>query len=138
MLDDHFNKHLLFVKHLNIIKTSWSPFAENKVKRGVGVLEGGNCGGKGGFRGRQLRSAKVFVIMPINQENWEVRFIVFNATFKNISAISWQSVLLVEETRENHWPAARHWQTLSQNIVHLALSGIRTHNICGDRCRLHR
>ena len=26
------------------------------------------------------------------------RFIVFNATFNNISVISWQSVLLVEET----------------------------------------
>jgi hypothetical protein len=35
---------------------------------------------------------------------------VFNATFNNISAISWQSVLLVEETwvpRENHWPVAQ-------------------------------
>ena len=34
-----------------------------------------------------------------------VRVILFNATFKNISVISWQSVLLVEETgvlRENH------------------------------------
>ena len=33
---------------------------------------------------------------------------VFNATFNNISAISWQSVLLVEETKvagENHQPA---------------------------------
>jgi len=33
------------------------------------------------------------------------RFIVFNATFNNISFISWQLVLLVEETRvpgENH------------------------------------
>jgi len=32
---------------------------------------------------------------------------VFNATFNNISAISWHSVLLVEETgvpRENHRP----------------------------------
>jgi hypothetical protein len=27
-----------------------------------------------------------------------IRFIVFNATFNNISAISWRSVLLVEET----------------------------------------
>jgi hypothetical protein len=40
-------------------------------------------------------------------------FIVFNATFNNISVISlsWQSVLLVEETREtveNHSPAASH------------------------------
>ena len=36
---------------------------------------------------------------------------VFNATFNNISAISWQSVLLVEETgvhRENLRPVAIH------------------------------
>ena len=35
-----------------------------------------------------------------------VRFMVFNATFNNISVISWWSALLVEETRvpgENHW-----------------------------------
>jgi hypothetical protein len=45
---------------------------------------------------------------------------VFNATFNNISAISWWSVLLVEETRvpgENHRPAASHRQTLSHNVV---------------------
>jgi len=45
---------------------------------------------------------------------------VFNATFNNISVILWQSVMLVEETgvaRENHWPAASHWQTLSHNVV---------------------
>ena len=34
--------------------------------------------------------------------NYMVRVIVFNATFNNISVLSWQSVLLVEETRENH------------------------------------
>jgi hypothetical protein len=36
---------------------------------------------------------------------------VFNTTFINISVISWQSVLLGEETRvpgENHQPAASH------------------------------
>jgi len=33
---------------------------------------------------------------------------VFNATFNNISVTSWRSVLLVEETRENHQPAASH------------------------------
>ena len=37
---------------------------------------------------------------------------VFNAIFINISVISWRSVLLVEETGENHWPVASHWQTL--------------------------
>jgi len=45
---------------------------------------------------------------------------VFNATFNNISVISWLSILLVEETEvpgENHRPAARHWQTLSHNVV---------------------
>ena len=56
---------------------------------------------------------------------------VFNATFDNISVISWRSILLVEVTgvpRENHRPAPSHWQTLSHNFarVHLAMSGIRT------------
>ena len=40
-----------------------------------------------------------------------VRFMVFKTTFYNISVISWQSVLLVEETGENHR------QTLSHNVV---------------------
>jgi hypothetical protein len=31
---------------------------------------------------------------------------VFNTTFSNISVISWQSVLMVEETGENHRPVA--------------------------------
>ena len=38
---------------------------------------------------------------------------VFNATFNNVSAISWWSVLLVEETGisgENNQPTASHWQ----------------------------
>ena len=45
---------------------------------------------------------------------------VFNATFDNISVISWRSVLLVEETGvlgENHWPVRSHWQTWSHNVV---------------------
>jgi len=40
-----------------------------------------------------------------------VKVMVFNATFDNISVISWRSVLLVEETgvpTENHRPAANH------------------------------
>jgi hypothetical protein len=42
----------------------------------------------------------------------------------------------VEETGgpgENHQHVASHWQTLSHNVVHLALIEIRTHNISGDR-----
>ena len=47
-------------------------------------------------------------------------FMVFYATFNNISAISWRSVLLVEETRvpvENHRSVTSHWQILSHNVV---------------------
>jgi len=36
------------------------------------------------------------------------RVMVFNATFNNISVISWRSFLVVEETRENYLPAASH------------------------------
>jgi len=45
-----------------------------------------------------------------------VWFIVLDATFNNISVISWWSVLLMEETwvpRENHWSVASHWQTIT-------------------------
>ena len=67
-----------------------------------------------------------------------VRVIVPSATINNISDISQRSVLLVEETRtprENHWPVASHWQTLSYNVVSSTsrLSGVRTHNVRGDR-----
>ena len=44
-------------------------------------------------------------IMIIHRSRIGFRFMVFNAPFNNISAISWRSVLLVEETRisgENH------------------------------------
>ena len=59
-----------------------------------------------------------------------VRVMVFNATFNNISVMSWWSVLLVEETGvlgENHRPVASHWQMaiLSENLVIAWLS---------DRC----
>jgi len=42
---------------------------------------------------------------------------LFNATFNNISVISWWSKLLVEETGENHRPVTSHWQILSHNVV---------------------
>jgi len=63
---------------------------------------------------------------------------VLNATFNNISVILWRSVLLVKETgilRENHWPAASHWQSWSHNVASstLRLSGIQTHNVSGDK-----
>jgi hypothetical protein len=45
---------------------------------------------------------------------------VFNATFNNISAMPWQSVLLVVETGvpgENHRAVASHCQTVSHNVL---------------------
>jgi hypothetical protein len=56
----------------------------------------------------------------VHQKNGLFWFVVFNATFNNISAISWRSVLWVEETEvpgENHRPVVSHRQTLSQNVV---------------------
>jgi hypothetical protein len=45
-----------------------------------------------------------------------VGFMVFNATFYNIQAISWRLVLLVRETGvlgEYHRPAASHWHFIT-------------------------
>ena len=61
--------------------------------------------------------------VTVTEFNWGVLALwvkVFNATFNNITAILWWSVLLVEETgvpRENHWSATSHRQTLSNNVV---------------------
>ena len=44
---------------------------------------------------------------------------VFNATFNNISVISWWSVILVKENGvpgENYRPAVSHWKTLSHTL----------------------
>ena len=67
-----------------------------------------------------------------------VRVMVFNTTFNNISVISWWSVLLVEKNgvpgkKTTDLPQVA--ETLSHNFVSSTprLSGIRIHNISGDR-----
>jgi len=50
-------------------------------------------------------------IIDIAHVTKKIWLMVIHATFKNISVISWLSVLLVEETgvpRENHRPVASH------------------------------
>jgi len=42
---------------------------------------------------------------------------VFTATFNNISVISWQSVLLVKETGENHQPVSQ----VTDKLYHIML-----------------
>jgi len=60
-------------------------------------------------------------------------FMVFNATFNNISVISWRSVLLVEETGGPGKNSELSQVTdklyhIMLNRLHLGVKGVRTHN----------
>ena len=63
---------------------------------------------------------RAYYITFISVLNIGIGVIVFNATFNNISAISWRSVLLVEETGvpgENQRNIASREQTVSHKVV---------------------
>ena len=65
----------------------------------------------------------------------------FLMPFSTIFQLNRGGQFYVEETRvprENHWPVASHWQTLSHNVSSTpCLYGNRTHNVSSDRHWLH-
>jgi hypothetical protein len=60
-----------------------------------------------------------------------VWFLAFNATFNSISVISWQSVLLVEETSVS---GQNHQQTLSHNVTLPERGSNSQHMVIGIDC----
>ena len=69
------------------------------------------------FQALQVRHTNVEFDLILSWRIGLVWFMMFNTTFNNISVIPLWSVLLVEETGENHSLVANRWQTLSHNTV---------------------
>jgi hypothetical protein len=71
----------------------------------------------------------------LNKKNmvW-FRFVVFNATFNNISVISWRSVLLVEEIGvPGEKPVTDKLYHIMLYRLYLSMSWIQTHNFKSKR-----
>jgi hypothetical protein len=66
--------------------------------------------------------------------NWKWHFQQYFSYFVAVSFIGEES----GGPGENHCPVASYWQTLSHNVVHLALIEIRTDNISDDSHWFHR
>jgi hypothetical protein len=76
--------------------------------------------------------------MDIIHKHVRVRVIVINATFNNISVISWRSIFWLKkpEYLENTTDLPQVINKLHHTTFYrvlLAMSGIRTHNFRGDR-----
>ena len=120
---EYFRERLFFASLRSIIcflnENSPSPKLENTE---VAIENGNKDINFGMWNNGYLKFPYTFLeqIMICPCSLYRVRVMVFNATFHNISAILWQSVLLVEETEvpcENHWSVVSHWRPLSHNVA---------------------
>ena len=77
-------------------------------------------------------------IFSHDEHLFHFRLLLFNTIFNNTSIISWQSIILMEETgvfRENNTLPASYWQTLSRVTVIKLITLVVSDTDCISGCK---
>ena len=103
-------RHFAPLRHIILIPTKYQSYSLDFTWLGLEP----RIHSISGISSLKLMTFFNYQVIGCNQDIARDWFMVFNATFNNISVLSWTSVLF---GGGNHQPVASHWKNLSHNVA---------------------